>query len=234
MNIPNSLTIFRIILIPIFIVVMLTGIPHGDYLAAVIFVIAAVTDSIDGYLARKWKQVTKLGIILDPLADKLLIASALIVLVELGKIPSWMVIVIIGREFAVTGLRAIKAEEGYIRPAAGKRKPLPVSSGYHGYYGNGLPGFRRLPLGMWPCIGREITLSQEFEYFRRPGFSLPAASLQEDGFAAVNLRKTVPLAFWLTLKEEKKRPPASLLLHIVTLWLDYRYLAIKMGLWSML
>ena len=97
MNIPNSLTIFRIILIPVFVFFMLIRIPYGDLVAAIIFVIAALTDSLDGYLARKWKQITKLGVILDPLADKLLITAALISLVELGRIPGWIAIVIIGR-----------------------------------------------------------------------------------------------------------------------------------------
>lgn len=119
MNIPNSLTLLRIILIPIFVVVLVLRIPHyGDLLAALIFIIAALTDSLDGYLARKYKQVTKLGIILDPIADKLLITSALICLVELGRIPGWIAIVILGREFAVSGLRAVKAEEGVIIPAS--------------------------------------------------------------------------------------------------------------------
>ncbi len=171
MNIPNSLTIFRIILIPIFIVVMLTGIPYGDYLAAVIFVIAAVTDSIDGYLARKWKQVTKLGIILDPLADKLLITSALIVLVELGRIPSWMVIVIIGREFAVTGLRAIKAEEGVIIPASklGKWKTTVQSVAVIMVIMEKVcRAFVDLPLGMWAMYAAVIiTIISGVEYFRR-------------------------------------------------------------------
>ena len=116
----------RIILVPIFVVLMLTRIPYGGTLAAVIFMIAALTDSLDGYLARKWKQVTKLGAILDPLADKLLITAALISLVELGRIPGWIAIVIIGREFAVTGLRVVKAEEGIIIPASkmGKLKTI--------------------------------------------------------------------------------------------------------------
>jgi CDP-diacylglycerol--glycerol-3-phosphate 3-phosphatidyltransferase len=126
MNIPNKITILRIVLVPIFVALMLTRIPYGGSLAAAIFVIAALTDSLDGYLARKWKQVTKLGAILDPLADKLLITAALISLVELGRIPGWIAIVIIGREFAVTGLRVVKAEEGIIIPASkmGKLKTI--------------------------------------------------------------------------------------------------------------
>jgi len=126
MNIPNKLTILRIILVPIFVVLMLTRIPYGGTMGAIIFVIAALTDSLDGYLARKWKQTTKLGAILDPLADKLLITAALISLVELGRIPGWIAIVIIGREFAVTGLRIVKAEEGLIISASrmGKWKTI--------------------------------------------------------------------------------------------------------------
>lgn len=126
MNIPNILTLIRIILIPFFVIVLLVKIPYGDYMAAFIFIVAALTDSLDGYLARKWKQITKLGIILDPLADKLLITAALISLVELGRIPGWTAIVILGREFAVSGLRAVKAEEGIIIPASkwGKAKTV--------------------------------------------------------------------------------------------------------------
>ncbi len=127
MNIPNSLTLLRILLIPIFVVILVLRIPYyGDLLAAAIFILAALTDSLDGYLARKYKQITKLGIILDPIADKLLITAALICLVELGRIPGWIAIVILGREFAVSGLRSVKAEEGIIIPASklGKFKTI--------------------------------------------------------------------------------------------------------------
>jgi len=124
MNLPNSLTVLRIILIPLFAVLLLIRVPGGDYWAAAVFLLAALTDSLDGFLARRWKQITKLGIILDPIADKLLITAALISLVELDRIPAWMVIVILGREYAVTGLRAYKAEEGIVIPAGllGKMK----------------------------------------------------------------------------------------------------------------
>jgi CDP-diacylglycerol--glycerol-3-phosphate 3-phosphatidyltransferase len=126
MNIPNSLTLFRIFLIPVFVIVLVLNIPYGDLLAAIIFIAAALTDSLDGYLARKYKQITKLGIILDPIADKLLITAALICLVQLGRIQGWIAIVILGREFAVSGLRSVKAEEGIIIPASklGKFKTI--------------------------------------------------------------------------------------------------------------
>ncbi len=126
MNIPNSLTLFRIILVPVFVVALSTKMRLGVFLALAIFVIAALTDSLDGYLARKWHQITKLGIILDPLADKLLVTSALVSLVELQVLEGWIAIVIIGREFAVSGLRIMKASEGEVMPASkfGKLKTI--------------------------------------------------------------------------------------------------------------
>ena len=126
MNIPNSLTLFRILLVPVFVVALSTKMRLGVFLALAIFVIAALTDSLDGYLARKWHQVTKLGIILDPLADKLLVTAALVSLVELQVLEGWIAIVIIGREFAVSGLRIVKASEGEVMPASrfGKIKTI--------------------------------------------------------------------------------------------------------------
>ena len=127
MNLPNKITISRIILIPIFVVLMLIPIeewgditilgatmPVTHLLGAIIFIIAAVTDWIDGYYARKLNLVTNMGKFLDPLADKLLVSAALIVLVELQMAPSWIVIIIISREFAVTGLRLVLAGEGEV------------------------------------------------------------------------------------------------------------------------
>lgn len=171
MNIPNILTLLRIILIPLFVLVLLIKIPHGDYIAALIFIIAALTDSLDGYLARKWKQITKLGIILDPLADKLLITAALISLVELGRIPGWIAIVILGREFAVSGLRAIKAEEGVIIPASKWGKAKTVSQIIavllvilEHLYNN----FISFPVGTWAMyLAVFITIWSGIEYFYR-------------------------------------------------------------------
>lgn len=171
MNIPNSITIFRIILIPIIVVLMLTNIPYGGTLAAAIFLFAALTDSLDGYLARKWKQTTKLGAILDPVADKLLITAALISLVELGKLAGWIAIVIIGREFAVTGLRVVKAEEGLVIPASkmGKLKTISQVTAVmvimleHLVY-----PLANLHLGQWVMyIAVLITLISGIQYFMK-------------------------------------------------------------------
>lgn len=114
MNLPNSLTLARIFLVPIVVAALLTlEIRVWALWGASLFLAAALTDLLDGYLARRRKQVTTLGRLLDPIADKLLISSALIALVQLKIAPAWMVVIIIGREFAVSGLRSIAAHEGF-------------------------------------------------------------------------------------------------------------------------
>jgi CDP-diacylglycerol--glycerol-3-phosphate 3-phosphatidyltransferase len=114
MNLPNALTIARIFLVPIVVVVLLTvEIRTWAFFGASLFLAAALTDLLDGYLARRRKQVTTLGRLLDPIADKLLISSALVSLVQLRIAPAWMVVIILGREFAVSGLRSIAAHEGF-------------------------------------------------------------------------------------------------------------------------
>ncbi len=116
MNLPNKLTILRILLIPMFIVLLMNG---YYYSAGILFIIASATDAMDGHIARKYNLITNFGKIMDPLADKLLVTSAMICLVELGAVAGWMVIVILAREFIITGLRAVAAGEGIII-AAGK------------------------------------------------------------------------------------------------------------------
>lgn len=115
MNLPNKLTTLRMILVPVFIVLYLLGysIP-----ALVVFVVASFTDYLDGYLARKHNLVTDYGKIMDPLADKLLVTSALVCMVQTALVPAWMVIVILAREFAITGLRAVAAGQGKVIAAA--------------------------------------------------------------------------------------------------------------------
>ncbi len=113
MNLPNSLTLFRIFLIPLLVVVLLTRFPSREFIGVAIFLAAAITDWLDGYLARKRGQVTALGIWLDPVADKLLVAAAFLALVELRLAPAWMVLIILGRELAVTGLRNVALLQGF-------------------------------------------------------------------------------------------------------------------------
>jgi CDP-diacylglycerol--glycerol-3-phosphate 3-phosphatidyltransferase len=120
LNVPNLLSISRILAVPVFIVLMIEPTPLRALIAAIVFFFASATDWLDGYLARKWGQVTKMGKLLDPIADKILVASALIILVNINKEDAWLAIaaiVIISREFAVTGLRAIASSEGIVIPA---------------------------------------------------------------------------------------------------------------------
>ena len=121
MNLPNKLTVLRVILIPFFVVSMM--IENGAnqtfrYVAAAIFIIASLTDMLDGKIARKYNLVTNFGKFMDPLADKLLVCSALICLIELNALPAWMVIVIISREFIISGFRLIASDNGVVIAAS--------------------------------------------------------------------------------------------------------------------
>ena len=119
MNLANKLTVIRIFLVPIFLIfIAVQGIPYGTFIATFIFILASLTDKLDGYIARSRNQITNFGKFMDPLADKLLVTSALISLVELQMVPSWAAIVIIAREFAVSGLRTIAASEGKVIAAS--------------------------------------------------------------------------------------------------------------------
>lgn len=124
MNLPNALTVLRIFLVPVLVVVLLTRTrtDGGLLLGVAIFGLAVLTDYLDGYFARRRNQVTRLGTLLDPLADKLLTASAFLSLVEMDAVPAWMVMIILAREFAVTGLRNVAAGRGYLIPASGLGK----------------------------------------------------------------------------------------------------------------
>ncbi|MBE5813368.1 MAG: CDP-diacylglycerol--glycerol-3-phosphate 3-phosphatidyltransferase [Clostridiales bacterium] len=118
MNLPNKITISRILLIPIFMIVLYLPIPYREIIALAIFIIAAATDGIDGHIARSRNLVTNFGKFLDPLADKLLVTAALVALVGMQRIPSWIVTVIIAREFAVTGIRLLAVGEGRVIAAS--------------------------------------------------------------------------------------------------------------------
>lgn len=124
MSLPNSLTLLRIFFVPILVVLLLTNAQNMDLWAVAVFILAALTDLLDGYFARRQQQVSRLGMLLDPIADKLLVSSAFISLVALHLVPAWIVVIIIGRELAVSGLRAVASAEGYVIPASelGKTK----------------------------------------------------------------------------------------------------------------
>src|SRR5699024_4374929 len=139
MNLPNNITIYRILLIPIFILLLSIPLDLGTWniggndlpfvvlIAAVIFLIAALTDWLDGYYARKYNLITNMGKFLDPLADKLLVSAAFILLVELQLAPAWVIIIIISREFAITGFRLVASGEGIVLAASNMGKLKTVS-----------------------------------------------------------------------------------------------------------
>ena len=124
MNLPNKLTTLRMILVPVFIVLYLLG---QNIPALIVFIIASFTDYLDGHLARKNNLVTDYGKIMDPLADKLLVTSALVCMVQTGLVPAWMVIIILAREFAITGLRSVVASKGIVIAAAWSGKVKTVT-----------------------------------------------------------------------------------------------------------
>lgn len=126
MNLANKLTILRIILVPVFLFFLAIKVKYGTIIATAVFTVAALTDTLDGYIARSRNQITKFGKFLDPLADKLIVTAALISLVEMKKLSTWVVMIIIAREFAITGLRAVAASEGVVIAASswGKAKTI--------------------------------------------------------------------------------------------------------------
>jgi CDP-diacylglycerol---glycerol-3-phosphate 3-phosphatidyltransferase len=126
LNLPNALTVARILLVPVVVVALLVESPGGSTIAAVVFAIAALTDGLDGYIARSQQSVTTFGKVMDPVADKLMVAAALIALVSLDRLAAWVAMVIIAREFAVSGLRIAAGQQGVVIPASplGKLKTI--------------------------------------------------------------------------------------------------------------
>ena len=199
MNLPNSLTVARIFLVPLLVVVLLTkfegravwGI-HVEFAAAAIFGLASLTDWLDGYLARRRQQVTWLGQVLDPIADKLLISATLVSLVQLELAPAWMVAVIIGREFAVTGLRSLAFSRGLIIPASplGKLKMATQVVAVLLL----LLGWERFPTLLW--LGKltlwvvmATALGSAADYFWRFSRAMNQVGDKVDDFAAAKARR---------------------------------------------
>jgi len=168
-NLPNLLSVFRILTVPFVVVCLFWSSPLASFLAALIFGIASITDLLDGYIARYQKSETAIGQLLDPLADKLLINSALIMLIPLGRIPAWMVVLIVAREVAVTGLRGIASIEGLVIAASswGKAKTIFQTIALVGlllhyeYFRIDFHGWGMIL--MW--IALAITLWSGFDYF---------------------------------------------------------------------
>lgn len=128
MNLPNKLTLLRIILIPVFMVVLYWGFPYANYVALAIFIIASLTDMLDGKIARKYNLVTDFGKFADPLADKMLVTAAMLWFVEIGQMPAWAVLIVVIREFAVSGLRMVAADKGRVIAAGWSGKVKTAST----------------------------------------------------------------------------------------------------------
>ena len=199
MNLPNTLTIIRIFLVPLLVVVLLTkfegravaGI-HVEFVAAAIFGLASLTDWLDGYLARRRQQITWVGQVLDPIADKLLISATLVSLVQLELAAAWMVAVIIGREFAVTGLRSLAFSRGLIVPASplGKLKMVTQVVAVLLL----LLGWERFPLllqlgklALWVVMA--TALGSALDYFWRVGRAMKEVGTAAEDFAAAKAKR---------------------------------------------
>jgi len=119
MNLPNKITIARVFMIPVFLCIyLIPGIAYANYIAAAVFIVACLTDALDGYLARKYHLITNFGKFMDPLADKLLVSAALICFVELKLVPAWIIIIIISREFIISGFRLVASDNGVVIAAS--------------------------------------------------------------------------------------------------------------------
>jgi CDP-diacylglycerol--glycerol-3-phosphate 3-phosphatidyltransferase len=199
MNLPNTLTVIRIVLVPLLVVVLLTkfegravlGI-HVEFVAAAIFGLASLTDWLDGYLARRRQQITWVGEVLDPIADKLLISAVLISMVQLDLVAAWMAAVIIGREFAVTALRSLAFSRGLVIAASplGKLKMVTQIVAVLLL----LLGWERFPLllglgrvMLWAAMA--ATLGSAADYFWRFSRAAPPAPAQVSDFAAAQARR---------------------------------------------
>ncbi len=172
LNVPNSLTVLRIVSIPALVVVLITDFRGWEIAGFLIFLFATLTDMLDGFWARKKKQITVFGQLLDPMADKLLIASALICLVQRRIVPAWMAVIIIGREIAVTGFRAIASSRGHNIPASalGKLKmTLETVTLCLLILGPVNLGMLHLlaPLGLWLTV--TVAIASAAEYYLRFG-----------------------------------------------------------------
>ena len=128
MNTANKLTMLRVLLIPVFLVVLYLQFPFHMYYALAVFVLASVTDFVDGYIARHYDQTTDFGKFMDPLADKMLVMAAMLWFVEMGRIPAWALLIVVVREFSVTGLRLIAVERGRVIAAAWSGKVKTAST----------------------------------------------------------------------------------------------------------
>jgi CDP-diacylglycerol--glycerol-3-phosphate 3-phosphatidyltransferase len=186
MNVPIALTLFRIVLVPFIIVFLISSDRVHVLIAAVIFMAASFTDWLDGRMARRWNQVTRLGTLLDPVADKVLVAAALVALVQIDMVDAWVAVIIIGRELAVTGLRGVALSMGAVVPASGFGKAKTVSQYVmmtvlileKGAPGDFVPFHLVSTAIVWVTLG--LTVLSGADYFYRFFLSTGAKALVKD------------------------------------------------------
>lgn len=167
MNTANKLTILRILMIPIFLLVLYLDIPHANYWALAIFCLASITDLLDGYVARRYNQITDFGKFMDPLADKMLVIAAMLWFVEIGQMAGWELLVVIVREFAVSGLRMVAADKGRVIAAGWSGKVKTAAT-------MGCIAVMFLPIETWLnsiCLSVIVltTIYSGVEYFQKNG-----------------------------------------------------------------
>jgi CDP-diacylglycerol--glycerol-3-phosphate 3-phosphatidyltransferase len=186
LNAPNVLTLFRILLVPILVVVLLTELDGKEFIGLGLFLLAALTDFLDGFIARRRRQITRLGKLLDPAADKILTSAAFISLVGLGLAPAWMVVVIVAREFAVSALRSLAASQNLVLGAglSGKVKTiLQIVAISLLIISNQLGQLQVLaPLALWVAL--LVTIYSGIEYFVRHGGTVlrgPGSATSHEG-----------------------------------------------------
>ncbi|MDI9440641.1 MAG: CDP-diacylglycerol--glycerol-3-phosphate 3-phosphatidyltransferase [Firmicutes bacterium] len=163
MNLPNFITLTRILLVPLFTFLYLQEPGSMNFAATAVFLLAALTDALDGYLARSRKEITRFGQLIDPIADKLLITAALLCLIEVGQVSTWAALVILAREFAVSGLRILAAAEGKVIPASmwGKVKTVTQIVAVTAFF----LGISWAPLVLWVAV--LATIVSGVDYFRK-------------------------------------------------------------------
>ena len=171
LNLPNVLSLVRILLVPIIVVVLLTEVEDKEFIGLALFLAASATDFLDGYIARRRQQVTRLGQLLDPAADKILTSAAFISLVELGLAPAWMVVIVVAREFAVSALRSVAALQNLAisaSPSAKLKTALQIVAISLAIVSEKLGEFQKLaPVTMWAAV--LVTLYSGIEYFVKYG-----------------------------------------------------------------
>jgi CDP-diacylglycerol--glycerol-3-phosphate 3-phosphatidyltransferase len=171
LNLPNLLSLVRILLVPLIVVVLLTEVEDKEFIGLGLFLAAAATDFLDGYIARRRQQVTRLGQLLDPAADKILTSAAFISLVELGLAPAWMVVIVVAREFAVSALRSVAALQNLAISASASAKlktVLQITAIALAIVSEKLGEFQKLaPTMMWAAV--LVTLYSGVEYFVKYG-----------------------------------------------------------------